>query len=104
MIVGIPASRSFLFFGVIVARTFWPWEPPNADSGHPDWLRSGNTKPGKFRGSAVAALHKRAFRNFILFEQFQIELPLNENAIILARKADISPVGVRPGAKNGLPP
>jgi hypothetical protein len=45
-----------------------------------------------------------AFRNFILFEHFQIELPLNENAIILARKVDISPVGVRPGAKNGLPP
>jgi hypothetical protein len=41
---------------------------------------------------------------FFLFEQFQIELPLNENAIILARKADISPVGVRPGAKNELPP
>jgi hypothetical protein len=45
-----------------------------------------------------------AFRNFILFEQFQIELPLNENAIILAGKVDISPVGVRLGAKNGLPP
>jgi hypothetical protein len=44
------------------------------------------------------------FRNCILLEHFEIELPLNENAIILAAKVDISPVGVRSGAKNGLPP
>jgi hypothetical protein len=48
-------------------------------------------------------LHNR-FPEFYPFEQFQIELPLIENAIILVRKVDISPVGVRPGAKNGLPP
>jgi hypothetical protein len=67
-------------------------------------LDSASVRVGRQSTAALLPHCTSAFRNFILFEKFQIELPLNENAIILARKVDISPVGVRPGAKNGLPP
>jgi hypothetical protein len=42
--------------------------------------------------------------NFILFDQFQITLPPDWNAIILSRKVGIGPVGVRPFDKCELPP
>jgi hypothetical protein len=67
-------------------------------------LDSASVRRGWQFAAALLPHCKSAFRNFILLEHFQIELPLNENAIILARKVDISPVGVRPGTKNGLPP
>jgi isoquinoline 1-oxidoreductase subunit alpha len=39
---------------------------------------------------------QRAFRNFLLFDQFQFALPPDWNGIILARRVGIGPVGVRP--------
>jgi hypothetical protein len=43
-------------------------------------------------------------RKFFLFDQFQFALPPDWNAIILARKVGIGPVGVRPFVKRELPP
>jgi hypothetical protein len=50
----------------------------------------------------IAATHNGAARNFFLSDQFA--LPPDWNAIILARKVGIGPVGVRPLAKSELPP
>jgi hypothetical protein len=50
----------------------------------------------------IAATHNGAARNFFLSDQFA--LPPDWNAIILARKVGIGPVGVGPLAKSELPP
>jgi hypothetical protein len=50
-------------------------------------------------GSAVAASRKGGPEFFFSFDRFQIGLPRRVNPIILARKVDIGPVGVRPSAK-----
>jgi len=50
----------------------------------------------QFYDKVVAAPHNNSIRNFILRDQFQIALPPEKKAIILARKVGIGPVGVRP--------
>jgi hypothetical protein len=50
----------------------------------------------QFYDKIVAAPHNRSIRNFILRDQFQIALPPEKKAIILAHKVGIGPVGVRP--------
>jgi len=47
----------------------------------------------------IAATHNGEGRGFFLFDQFQFALPPDWNAIILARKVGIGPVGVRPLVK-----
>jgi len=49
---------------------------------------------GAFRKAESAAAHNQPFQNFILFEHFQIALPLKEIGIIL-RATGADPVGVR---------
>jgi hypothetical protein len=41
------------------------------------------THAGAFREAKSAAPHNQSFQNFILFERFQIALPLNGIGIIL---------------------
>jgi hypothetical protein len=75
-------------------------------------LRSGHRGFGpawakvhrQFDDKIVAAAHNSSIRNFILRDQFQIALPPQSNAIILAHKVGIGPVGVRPKAKSERPP
>jgi hypothetical protein len=59
-------------------------------------VRRGQKINRQFYDKVVAAPHNRTIRNFILREQFQIALPPQWNAIILAHKVGIGPVGVRP--------
>jgi hypothetical protein len=51
----------------------------------------------------LLAPHKPTFQNFILFEQFQIALPLIRIGTILLA-TDIDPVGVGQYPKSELPP
>jgi hypothetical protein len=48
------------------------------------------------RVTKFAATHKARLGNYFLFEQFQIQLPPDWNAIILPAKVGIGPVGARP--------
>jgi hypothetical protein len=44
------------------------------------WARA---RAGAFRKAKSAAAHNPSFQNFILFEEFQIALPLKRNGTIL---------------------
>jgi hypothetical protein len=55
------------------------------------------------RRQKLAAAHNRNFQNYILFEQFQIELPPNEIGIILRRNWRL-PGGRQPLPNSELPP
>ena len=55
------------------------------------------------RVTTLAAAHNQAFQNFILFEQFQIALPLDWIGIIL-RRTGIDPVGAGQYPKSELLP
>jgi hypothetical protein len=63
----------------------------------------GGNRGDNFMAACLPQRTKR-FRNFILFDQFQISLPPEKNAIILAGKVGIGPVGVRPFRQSELPP
>jgi hypothetical protein len=78
---------------------------------HPNAIRSplGNAEmeacahAHAFREAKSAAAHNQAFQNFILFEQFQIALPLDWIGIIL-RASWHRPGGCQPIPKSELPP
>jgi hypothetical protein len=59
-------------------------------------VRRGQKSIDNFMTKIVAAAHNRSIGNFILRDQFQIALPPEKKAIILAREVGIGPVGVRP--------
>jgi hypothetical protein len=69
---------------------------PNFEAAIAAPVRRGQKVRRQFDGKIVAAPHNSSIRNFILRDQFQIALPPEKKAIILARKVGIGPVGVRP--------